>query len=373
MTYELARSENAVDTVRLIRRVCDTYGIFDRLYTDNSKPFAGHLVAGGAVHRFRNAGRKMEGVKPLGICHHPGIKLHFAIPRNAQAKIAERIFATLSRTLDDRPEFQGAHAGHAPGAAPDEKVKPVPFKDAAKIIAREVARHNAKVGRRGQGMAGRSYQEAFEAGLKLRIPRKATARQLYLAGLIYTPASVDRWGRVTVAGWTYGGPDTQEDLLPYHHAKEQVLVGRNPDDLAAPVLAWNAEIHLICEGIEPVIAGDYGSVDGAREAARSRKAARDAVRKAEEALNLLPDARYAEILAAIPTPPAPAPVTPAVVGGHFGGSLDRTAKPPRAGRARRWRYRESSCGISRKRWGCNPAVKAAGKALPRPTRHSPAG
>lgn len=46
LDFELAPSENAVATVRLIKRTCETYGIFDRLYTDNGSAFAGHLVAG---------------------------------------------------------------------------------------------------------------------------------------------------------------------------------------------------------------------------------------------------------------------------------------------------------------------------------------
>lgn len=117
--WTLARSENAVETVQLILGACD------RLYTDNGSAFAGHLVAGGNVHRFRNAGKKTEGVQPLGVCHHLGIRLHFALPANARAKIAERTFAALSRVIDDRPEMKGAHAGHNPGAAPSADVTPV--------------------------------------------------------------------------------------------------------------------------------------------------------------------------------------------------------------------------------------------------------
>jgi len=125
LAWELAESENARSTVRLIKRACENWGIFDRLYPDNGSAFAGHLVAGGAVHKFRNAKTKMQGVKPLGICHHLGIAIHFALPGNGQAKPAERCFASLSRVIDDRPEFKGAHAGHKPGAAPDARVVPV--------------------------------------------------------------------------------------------------------------------------------------------------------------------------------------------------------------------------------------------------------
>ena len=95
--WELTTSENAVSTVRLIRTACATFGVFDRLYTDNGAAFAGHLVAGGAVYSFQRRGHRVEGAKPPGICLNLGIDLRFALPANGQAKIAERTFATLSR------------------------------------------------------------------------------------------------------------------------------------------------------------------------------------------------------------------------------------------------------------------------------------
>lgn len=332
LDWELAESENARATVRLIKRTCEKYGIFDRLYTDNGSAFAGHLVAGGAVHRFRNSRQTMDAVKPLGICHHLGIRLHFALPANGQAKTAERTFASLSRVIDDRPEFKGAHAGHGPGAAPDAKVIPVHLDTAREVIKREVARYNNEAGRRGQGMNGRSYQAAFVAGLPHRTHRKPSARQLYLAGLVYTPVKVDRWGRVRLNDWTYGEPDTQENLLPCHKTGQNILLGRDPDDFSLPALAWNADNELICEGIMPVARGAYGSVDGVRDAKRNRKAARDAVQAAAEANTYLSNAGMAEALAAIPTPDAPTSDHEIVVAGHFAGPL-KLQKPKQVAKA----------------------------------------
>ena len=185
-----------------------------------------------------------------------------------------------------------------------------------------MARHNAEPGRRGQGMNGRSYQAAFEAGLAKRVKRTPTARQLYLSGLIYTPVKVTRWGQVIIDTWTYGAPDTQQDLLPYHKTGEAVLLGRDPDDFTAPALAWNARNELICEGIQPVARGAYGSVEGIRQAATNRKAAREAVSAAAAANNYLTDVEMKAALAAIPTPGAPTPGPAGVVAGQFSGKLD---------------------------------------------------
>lgn len=327
LDYELADSENARDTLRLIQRACQTYGIFDKIYTDNGASFAGHLVAGGNVHKFLNGGKHLEGVKPLGICFHLGIKLQFALPGNGQAKIAERTFATLSRVIDDRPEFKGAHAGHAPGASPDQNVVPVDRTTAERIIRREVDRHNNEAGRRSQGARGRSYAGVFHDGMAQRIMRKPTKRQLYLAGLIYTPVAVDRFGQVRVENWTYGGPDTQADILPYHSKGQRILLGRDPDDFAAPALAFNEDNRLICEGIEAVIAGAYDSVEGVRTAARNRKAARNAAAVAETANDYMDRDEFERILAQLSAPEMPLVTRPTkVVGARFGSPL-RDANP----------------------------------------------
>lgn len=224
----------------------------------------------------------------------------------------------------------------------------MPLDVAQEVIRREVARHNAQGGRRGQGMNGRSYQAAFEAGLSERVRRTATARQLWLASLVYTPVTPDRWGRVTVDGWTYGGTETQEALLPYHKRREKVLLGRNPDDFDAPALAWNAEDRLICEGIKPQHRGTYGSVDGIRQAARNRKAAAVAAARAEAEVNKMAAAEYAAVLASLPTPEGPKVNGQPVVAGHFGGSLDRKAtvqvepeEPPALTDAMRRQFREN--------------------------------
>ena len=178
LDFILARSENAADTARLVTRTCRRFGIFDLLYTDNGSAFAGHLVAGSAPYRFRNCKTKADLRRPIGVCDTLGIGLRFALPGNAQAKTAERIFADLSRTIDDRPEFQGAHAGHAPGASAGADGAPVPIATVDAVYRREVARYNDEPGRRGQGADGRFYAAVFEALLANRVPRLATARQL---------------------------------------------------------------------------------------------------------------------------------------------------------------------------------------------------
>lgn len=334
LDWELSPTENANATVRVIKRACEKYGIFDNLYPDNGYSFAGHRVAGGAPHRFRNGIAK--GVQPLGICKIMGINLHFALPKNAKAKIAERVFATLSRSVDDGPEFNGAHTGHAPGASPSADVVPVPVETAKAILAREIARYNRETGRRSQGANGRSYGAVLRDGLTAREElgqpvRRATADQLYLAGLHWKPVSVDRNGQITVNGWTYSGPETRSALAPYRKSEPKnptggvkIIFGRDPDDFGAPGVAFDEDGNPICRGIEPMKAGKYDSDDGIREAARNRKAARAAEKAAAVANDYLDDAAYRAameaVAAGVKTDDAALPPRK-VVGGRFGSPL----------------------------------------------------
>lgn len=328
--WRLCRSENAADTAGLIKDTVARYGIFDRLYTDNSRAFAGHLVAGGNWHRYRNSGS--TGIVPPGICFHLGINVHFATPAFAWVKQVERTFADLSRVIDDRPEFKGAHAGHAPGERPTDGVTPIPVDEARRIIGREVERYNREPGRRARGADGRSYQQVLEAGLKAREAagrhRVATDRQLYLAGLIYKTCSVDRNGQVKIGTWTYGGPETMLTLLPYNGNRQRIFFGRDPNDFGAPGIAFDLAGNLICEPIAPIVPGKYDSTDGARTAARNRKAAADAQQAAEDATQWLADEDMRRALAALPDHAAETPRLPAkVVGGRFGSPLrDRSAE-----------------------------------------------
>ena len=163
--------------------------------------------------------------------------------------------------------------------------------------------------------------------MALRVRRQPTERQLTLAGLIYTPVKVDRWGRVQVDTWTYGQPETQADLLPYHKSGQAILLGRDPDDFSVPALAWNEDDRLICEGIMPVKRGDYGSVDGVRDAARNRSHARKASKAGAAANDYMANTELAAAMAAIPTPEPFRPEGAPIVAGHFGGSLQTRRKP----------------------------------------------
>lgn len=329
----IARSENAVDTVHMIRDTCEKFGIFRRLNTDNGSAFAGHLVAGGAVKKFRNGSKATDSVQPLGVCHHLGIDLRFHKPGNPKAKAAERTFATLSRSIDDRPEFKNAHAGHAPGASPNTRTVPVSLAVAKSVYQREIVRYNAEPGRRSQGARGRSYDQMFADGLESHIATQPTERQLYLAGLIYSPVAVDRSGQIKVDGAIFGGQDTLPQLLSYHGGGQRVLLGRDPNNLSAPAIAYDRDGHLICEGIACIRRGAYDSKEGIRLAERNRRVASKALKKAEEENAYLGDREFADALERLDrtdTQEVAVKTSSNVVKPHFTSPLHASSKPKKS-------------------------------------------
>lgn len=288
LASRMCKTENAIDTSALIIEAVRKWGLPKMIYTDNSLAFSGHLVAGGAGFNFRQRPKGDLTFKPPGVCYHLGIEVVRARPRNGQAKLVERSFAETAKRIDCAPEFSGAYAGSKPEKKPSGKVKPVPFEMVKAVFDREFAAHNARI-RRGGVSKGRSFDQAFADGCAIQIPRMATERQLYLASLIYKAVSVNKMGRFEVNGWVYGGPDTQDALLAFYdhrkgRAKDQILVGIDPNDYTQPAVAYDRDGRIVAQDIQPITAGEYRSRASANEAARYGKAARTATKAAQEAL-----------------------------------------------------------------------------------------
>ena len=130
---EFAASENAQATAKVERRALKLFGAPDNLLTDNGAAFSGHSHAGQVGHKHRNKGNRRIELEPPGIFMTLGFNLHFALPKNAQAKLMERKFADLSRQIDTDPVFRGAHVGSKPGERPEGTIVPVPYDVSVKI------------------------------------------------------------------------------------------------------------------------------------------------------------------------------------------------------------------------------------------------
>lgn len=328
VSWRLCKTENAIETAALIIDAVRRHGAPKFIYTDNSKAFASHLVAGGAKFKFRKRKDGPRGLEPPGVCQSLGIEVLFAKPRNGQTKYVERTFAETQARIDAGPEFKGAHTGSNTLRKPDGKATAIPLALLIEVTERELAHHNAMT-RRGGFAKGRSFNRVFLDGTKDAPSRMPTERQFYRASLAYKPVSVDRNGRFEVEGWIYGGPDTRDALVAWH-GKGQILAGINPHDFEAPAVAYDPDGHRIADDIEAVVPGEYRSMKGLQAYKRHEKAAQREIRKAKAhnalaGAALLEKARQAQAAA---TPTEPDRPRSKVVQPPFGGPLTDTPRRP---------------------------------------------
>ena len=118
--------------------------------------------------------------------------------------------------------------------------------------------------------------------------------------------------------------------MPFHKSGTKVLLGRDPDDFSADCIAFDEDGRLICDAIAHVKAGAYDSKEGIRDAARNRKAARDATDRAAELKAYQSDADFEAALADLGTPQTPVAQPEKAVAARFGSPLQ---KPRAKGKA----------------------------------------
>lgn len=286
--FKIARSENAEATAELEREVFGRFGAPDNLLTDNGAAFSGHMHAGRVAHKHRNKGNRNLSAEPPGIHMILGFNLHFALPRNAKAKLMERKFADMSREIDTSPEFMGAHAGSNPSEKPEGNPVPVPFEAFEAVYRARVTLYNAREGRRSQGCQAtrtRSYDAAFEALSAGRPKRVVTEFQLRLATMEWTLSTVTPEGRLRGKhGWIYGEDfdDGSQDTL-MRRAGEKLWIGTDPLDRSKPALVWDPVTdRIILDRVHAVIRGKFDDAEGARRAAVKQAHVRKSTRRLEE-------------------------------------------------------------------------------------------
>lgn len=298
------------------------YGLFDTLLMDNGRENTARAIAGG---QYRHRWGKHPQEEPAGLLTLLNIKAVPVTPYWGQAKPIERAFRDFAHGVAKRAEFEGAYTGHNTASKRENHgSRAVPFAEFEAIVRREIAYHNARPGRRGAGMNGRSFLQVFQEGVERLPPRRASEEQLRLCMLASKPVSMDRReGSVSVEGHRYWSPEL--GALP----RQKVIVRFDPERLDLPAYVYSLDGRLLAEAAR-LEAGSFDSVSQGRE---QRKLVRDykrAIKAQGEALKRLNhlDVAAATALTQPSTPPAPASDSK-IVRPAFGAP----AAPQRAGRA----------------------------------------
>lgn len=323
LAWRIGESESAVQTRLAFADLFANYGIPKGCVLDNGRAFASKWITGGAKTRFRFKIREEE---PTGLLTGLGIAIHWALPYRGQSKPIERAFRDLCDTIARGPECAGAYVGNSPLAKPENYgSKAIGWEEFQKIAARGIALHNAKLGRRGANMRGRSFDQAFADSYATAPIGKASPEQLRMALLAAERVRVDkRTGEIGLFGNRYWSDGCGQI------AGQLVTVRFDPDDLTRDVHLYGQDGRYLtsCQ-----IIADTGFLDAAaaKQAAKRTADYRKQIRAAADAEQLL----HAEQVAAMqadavqPELPEPAVLRPVRHRGQTAAALKPVPEPAR--------------------------------------------
>lgn len=290
LAYRVDKSENREAIRLVIGDVVEAYGIPDIIYFDNTRAFANKLITGGASHRYRF---KVKDEDPVGLVELLGAKVHFVTPYSGQSKPIERAWRDLADRVSTHAAFAGAYTGKNPMAKPENYGSTaVPLDEFLRVLATQIAAHNARPGRRTAVCNGRSFDEAFEESYCQSPIRKATPEQRRLWLLAAEGIRADSTnGSLTVLGNRFW----DEILLP--HRGDKLVARFDPQDVLGGLHVYDLAGRYLGHADVQEAAG-FADVTAARDHARKRRAFIKATRdlkaaeislQAAELANLLPD------------------------------------------------------------------------------------
>jgi transposase InsO family protein len=275
--HRLGESENWSAVRLAFADMVERYGIPEDCWLDNGRAFASKWLTGGMKTRFRF---KVRDDEPAGILTQLGVKVHWTTPYHGQAKPIERAFRDLCEEIAKHPACAGAYTGNAVNAKPENYAsRAIPIADFRALVASEIARHNARSGRRGAGLNGGSFADAFTASLNApgTVVIRATQAQRRLLLMAAEGVTCRKpTGEIQLGGNRYWA----EELVPFSGL--QVVVRFDPDDLHAPVAIYAKDGRLICEA--PAIEAT-GFADSVAAQAHSRTK-RQWIKAQREVLNI---------------------------------------------------------------------------------------
>lgn len=293
-------SENK-EAVRLaIADMVTNYGIPDHVYFDNGKHFASKWLTGRIKFRFRF---KVKDEEPEGILKTLGVQVHFTTPYHGQSKPIERSFREIGEYVDKHPLFAGAYTGHNPLAKPENYGSAAIDLDVfEKVVAAEIAAHNARSGRRGFGMNKRSFEQVFRDHLPELGLRKASTEQRRLF-LLAAEGVVARRpdGHIELFDNRFHAPELSERV------GQKLIVRFDPQDLHAGVAIYTLDNRFVCQA-ERLDDIGFKSETDARDTARIQKRLDRNIKEALE-LHRRMDVADLKRLTPVPDIDPPAPHT----------------------------------------------------------------
>ncbi|QPC44989.1 DDE-type integrase/transposase/recombinase [Kaustia mangrovi] len=178
--HRIERSENWPLVRAAFADMMESFGIPEHCYLDNGRAFASKMMTGRMKTRFRF---KVKQDEPEGLLTRLGVQVHWTTPYHGQAKPIERAFRDLCEEIAKHPACAGAYTGNKPDAKPaNYGSKAIPFESFEALVAKEIARHNTRTGRRTAIARGRSFADVFAQSMAApdTVVTRAVPQQLRL-------------------------------------------------------------------------------------------------------------------------------------------------------------------------------------------------
>jgi putative transposase len=268
LSWRIDTTENR-EVIRLaLGDVVEQYGIPEYVWFDNTRAFANKWLTGGAANRNR---WKQRDEDPLGICETLGMQVRFTLPYSGQSKPIERSWRDMAGDIAKHPAFEGAYTGNSTTNKPaNYGERAIPLDEFLKVISSEIAKWNAREGRRTKIAAGRSFDQVFaESYAKASdqgLIRTATPEQARLWLLAAEGVSADRDnGAIKILKnrfWSEWLQEHRGEKLVIRYDPQNVLDGLHVYALSGAYLGF-ADIWE---------ASGFANADDARRHASARKA-----------------------------------------------------------------------------------------------------
>lgn len=293
LAWRIDQTENAGAVRLAVGDLLEEYGIPEHCILDNGRGFASKWLTGGAKTRFRF---KVRPEDPEGLFKALQMEIHWALPFHGQSKPIERAFRDLCETVAKHPACQGAYVGNSPVNKPESYgTRAIPIAEFRAHVAREIAAHNARSGRRGGVCAGRSFDQVFADSYATRTIRKVTAEQRYLFMLAAETVKAGYDGSVRLDGNRYWTEALAE------HIGESLVLRFDPQNL-------HQKIHVYTLGGDYIGAADCADPAGFTDSNAGRehnRARREFIRRGKQQMAAERRMNAAQVAAQLPNTPAP--------------------------------------------------------------------
>lgn len=253
---------------------------------DNGRGIASKCLTGGTPNRYRG---KILDEDPTGLLTQLVGKdnVHWSKPYSGQSKPIERAFRDFCQSIATDPRLAGAYTGKDTVSKPHNYgSKAIPLERFKAVVADGIREHNARGGRRGLDMDGRSCDEVFAAckGEEFGASLDADKLARWMLAMKSVTAHAEN-GSVTVFGARYWSEELAAALAFRPKKERQVVVRFDPERLDRDARVERPDGRLIgwapAQERVPYISAEAAKRT-ARARARTRKAAREELAAALE-------------------------------------------------------------------------------------------